>query len=350
MDGLGSLYKLQRRCGGDKRPRAFHEVAPCPHLPMKPTYSLFLNIFSLREASTYLRSDPVRFVIGSIILHFQKLGSFLAMASGWLISIHLTPLPANSRKRRRPVRNFDKSGDFTSSISKNAFLGYKAPLSTHTIALKGLIMKLNVILAVMVLFGAQFGWAGTLESTDTLSTRVKTQPKTGISVEPLWFLLGGVGAKFEYFATDRISLGISGIYIPEHEVKPASSKDESTTSLPTYRFSSNEINLGSNFMLTGTLSSNGVYINPAIGYQNTRISDYGTFKLKGALSSPQGRLTLGYQWVNELNNLRFALGGGMRIIKSSDIIVKNEAGSEVYRENSSNLGGLALDAHLGYIF
>jgi hypothetical protein len=254
------------------------------------------------------------------------------------------------------VRKFDKTVEFTSAISKEVFLVYKTSLSINANALnsnilaKGLIMKLDVILAAMILFGAQLGWAATEESTEILSAQIKTQPKTGISVEPLWLLLGGVGAKFEYFVTDRISLGISGIYIPEHEMKPSSSNDESTASLETYRWSTNEVNLGSNIMLIGNLSSNGVYMNPSIGYQNTSISDFGSRKLKGALSSPQGRLTLGYQWVNELNNLRFALGGGLRILKASDIVVKDEAGNELLRQNSSNLGGLALDAHLGYIF
>ncbi|HEY8272791.1 MAG TPA: hypothetical protein VIG33_17995 [Pseudobdellovibrionaceae bacterium] len=213
-------------------------------------------------------------------------------------------------------------------------------------------MKLKTILTAMILLTTHFGWAAVKddESTDTLSIEVpKHQVKVGLSAEPIWLLVGGVGAKFEYFVTDHISVGINGVYIPEHQIETSSSKDQSLTS-ESYRWSMNEINLGSNIMLTGSLSTNGVYLNPAVGYQNTRISDYGVLKLKGSLSSPQARLTAGYQFVNPANNLRFALGAGLRMIQDSDILVKDDTGEEVYRQKTSGLGGLALDCHLGYIF
>ena len=35
-------------------------------------------------------------------------------------------------------------------------------------------------------------------------------------------------------------------------------------------------------MLTGSLSSSGAYINPAVGYQSSRLSQFSKYKLNGA--------------------------------------------------------------------
>ncbi|MGZ3769056.1 MAG: hypothetical protein ACXVCP_00140 [Bdellovibrio sp.] len=209
-------------------------------------------------------------------------------------------------------------------------------------------MKLNFVLAGLIFFGMQTSWGNTTMTTTSVDGVTKNEPKIGVNVEPLWLVLGGLGAKAEYFITDKVSLGVSGFYIPGYKNKKSSSSSASTDE--NYTLSADEINLGSNIMLTGTLASNGVYINPAIGYQHTKISDYSEFKLEGSTSGPQARLTAGYQWVDHYSGLRIAIGGGLRVLHSSDIVVKDKSGAEVLRQSSSALGGLAIDGHIGYVF
>ena len=102
-------------------------------------------------------------------------------------------------------------------------------------------------------------------------------------------------------------------------------------------------------MLTGTLGSRGLYINPAIGYQTTRITEFSSSKLTGETSSPMARLTVGYQWIL-VKSLRLAAGGGLAVYDSKDIVVKDSSGNEVLREKSSSLGGLAIALQVGYLF
>jgi len=163
--------------------------------------------------------------------------------------------------------------------------------------------------------------------------------------------LSGVGAKVEYFASEKLSIGIGGILIPNHRIESTTSENGSTTSTVggNYMWEHNEIYLGTNIMLTGTLGTRGLYINPAVGYRTTRISEFSDFKLSGSLSSPVARLTMGYQWILA-KHLRLAAGGGLTVAQSSAVVVKDASGKEVLRENSTSLGGLALDLQVGYIF
>ncbi len=189
-------------------------------------------------------------------------------------------------------------------------------------------------------------------SNTVKTTSQKPMANGGISIQPIWLVLSGIGAKFEYFATDIVSLGLDGIYIPEHQNELSSKEDsaKTTSTASNYRWAYNEINLGTNIMLTGNLSSSGAYINPAIGYVTSKITDYSEYRLQGSFASPQARLTAGYQWVNRNTPLRLAVGGGLRAIQSSEIVVRDAAGDEVLRQNSSTLGGAALDFHLGFLF
>lgn len=164
----------------------------------------------------------------------------------------------------------------------------------------------------------------------------------GINAEPIWALLSGFGLKFEYFVTDKTSVGIQGMSFNYKA-------NDTSTTLTKYTLLHSEVFLGSNIMLTGTLSSRGLYIHPAIGYQTTEIKDYGTSNLNGTLNSPLAQFTVGYQWILA-KHLRLAAGGGLNMYQQNDIIVKDSTGTEVYRDKSSTLGGLALDLHVGYVF
>lgn len=178
----------------------------------------------------------------------------------------------------------------------------------------------------------------------TIETK-QIKPQTAINLDPIWLLTGGLGAKLEYFLNDTASIGLNGVYVPSHAVKTA----PADASAYTYKWSHSEVLVGSNIMLTGTIRSRGMYINPAIGYQNTNITDFSDLKLKGELSSPVGRLTLGYQWVDS-QNLRIAFGAGILSQQQSTIIVKDNSNNEVLRDKSSSFGSLALDLQIGYLF
>ena len=188
-------------------------------------------------------------------------------------------------------------------------------------------------------------------STYPSSTSVETaSPSFGVNVDPIWLIEGGLGAKIEYFITDSVSIGLGGIVIPSHSNQTSNSKNDSTTTVSnSYKWEHNEVFIGTNIMLTGTLGSRGLYINPALGYQTTKISDFGSDKLSGELSSPAARLTMGYQWVIA-QHLRLAAGGGFNVVSSSNVVVKDNSGKEVLSQKSSEAGGLALDLQIGYVF
>jgi hypothetical protein len=177
----------------------------------------------------------------------------------------------------------------------------------------------------------------------------ENRPTFGFNLDPIWLVLGGIGAKAEYFVSDRVSLGVGGIFIPRRDNRTTSDNDTTYTSTTKYKWEHNEIHLGTNIMLTGTLGTRGLYINPAVGYMNTRISEYGEYKLSGALSTPMARLTMGYQWVI-VNHLRLAAGGGFTATQSGTVVVKDADGQEVLKDSSSSMGGLALDLQVGYVF
>jgi hypothetical protein len=188
---------------------------------------------------------------------------------------------------------------------------------------------------------------GTLATSNTVT---QSQPSFGFNLDPIWLAVSGIGGKAEYFISDKVSIGIGGILIPSHKVEKTSSEDTAKTVGGDYKWEHNEIFVGSNFMLTGTLGSNGLYINPAVGYQSTKITEYSDENLSGSLSNPMVRLTMGYQWVLA-KHLRLAAGGGFALAAgNNEIVVKDSSGTEVLREKSSSMGALALDLQVGYVF
>lgn len=172
----------------------------------------------------------------------------------------------------------------------------------------------------------------------------------GVNADPLWLALGGLGAKFEYFINEKISLGIGGFFIPSRwNESSSSSSSSSATKSYDYKWEHNEFYLISNIMLTGDLNSHGLYISPAYGRQHTAITEFGKEKLNGKLDSPIARLTLGYQWILA-NHLRLAAGGGLNFMSSDAIVVKDASGKELLRDKSRGASGLALDLQVGFIF
>ncbi|MEZ0391335.1 MAG: hypothetical protein ACAH59_03905 [Pseudobdellovibrionaceae bacterium] len=213
-------------------------------------------------------------------------------------------------------------------------------------------MKLKQAYSPLVcLLTLAIGFSSMAAEKNSLRTsyQKENKPSMSLSVEPIWLLVGGIGAKAEYFVTDRVSAGLNGVYIAEHEAETESSDSKSSST--SYRWSSYEVNIGSNIMLTGNLLSNGFYINPAIGYTGASIKNFGEMQLQGSTSSPQARLTGGYQWFSKsYPNLRLLAGAGVRMIQEPEVVVQDSTGSEIGRVKTQTLTGLALDFHIGYLF
>ncbi len=176
-----------------------------------------------------------------------------------------------------------------------------------------------------------------------ISTRAQSadQDMFAVNLEPIWLLGYGFGAKIDYLINDQFSVGVSGIYIAEHE-------ENQSDEYEAHNWSYYEANVGMNYMLTGATNTSGFYINPAVGYFRSEITDYGYFYLDGEMDSPQFRLTVGYQYV--YNDFRFGIGVGGRLFDNSDIVIRDEFDQEIAREDSSRWSGAALDLHIGYIF
>ena len=49
-------------------------------------------------------------------------------------------------------------------------------------------------------------------------------------------------------------------------------------------------------------------------------------------------------------SVRLNAGAGFRLLKDSEVIVKNSAGGEELRQKSGVAGGLALDLHAAWLF
>jgi hypothetical protein len=167
----------------------------------------------------------------------------------------------------------------------------------------------------------------------------------GLTAEPIWLLVGGLGAKADFRLSQSVSLGLGGMLIPpRNNVRSSSSSDSSFN----YKWSMYEIYLGPTFMLTGDFDSNGIFVTPAVGYLGAKITNFGSSNLSGALNTYQARVTAGYQWVS-IKSIRIAVGGGLRALGSSEVIVK-EGSKEVLRDKSSSTGGLVIDFQVGMLF
>lgn len=205
----------------------------------------------------------------------------------------------------------------------------------------------SFLVIIFILSGIQKLHAAEPELQNVPAQEVASSPSFGINADPIWLALGGFGVKFEYFANDTVSVGLGGILIP----KRSNTTDSSTSTITTddYKWEYSQYYIGSNIMLTGTLGGRGLYINPAVGVVSTKITEYGTSQLSGSLSAAMLKCTVGYQWVL-MQHLRLAAGGGLMLANSSDIVIKDNSGAEIDRQESSALGGLAIDLQIGYVF
>jgi hypothetical protein len=210
-----------------------------------------------------------------------------------------------------------------------------------------LIAMATLVAATCVSLQLHAADSGSNYSTTSYGRSNDYRPSFAVNAEPVWLVLGGMGLKFEYFVTDKVSAGVTGMFIPSHRTESTSVKDENDSAYK-YNYEHSEVLVGSNIMLMGTLGTRGLYINPAIGYQRTRISDFSDSKLSGELSTPMARFTVGYQWILA-KHLRLAAGGGLAAYQSSTITVKDKAGNEVLSQSSSSMGGLAIDLQVGYV-
>ncbi len=178
------------------------------------------------------------------------------------------------------------------------------------------------------------------ESISTKQSRAASEHSFGLAVQPLWLLLGGIGADADLRLTPKTSLLLGGMYVPSHEVQGTD------TSSPKYKLTSYEIYLGPKYMLTGDYDRNGAYVFAGVGYTGVKISEFGSFRLSGSLDAPEAKVTLGYQFVGrDLFKCVFGIGG--RILPSSDIVVRHDDGREALREKSSTLSSLVLDLSIG---
>jgi hypothetical protein len=184
--------------------------------------------------------------------------------------------------------------------------------------------------------------------TSTSMDSPELTKRVGLNIEPIWLVLGGLGAKFDFNLTKKFALSAQGIYIPPRWNRESGDSDSSYYRSDNYKWSYSEFNLGTTIMVIGDIDTHGMYINPAIGYVRAKITDYSTFNYQGELAAPQVRATVGYQWI--LGNFRLAAGGGFKWIGGDDIVVKDSAGREISREKSSSFGGLALDGQVGFVF
>ncbi len=198
----------------------------------------------------------------------------------------------------------------------------------------------KVFAAALVLLLASTGHA---QSTSTMSTPSR-EHSVGIAIEPHWLLIGGIGGKFDVRISDKVALGVGGMYASRN----SDSSSNSSSTVYSYKWSMYEVYVGPTFNITGDYDHSGMFITPAIGYTGAKISNFSSSNLSGSLDTAELRLTTGYQWV--LKDVRFNVGGGLRLLKDSEVIVKNSSGGEELREKSSAMGTLAIDCHAAWLF
>jgi hypothetical protein len=209
------------------------------------------------------------------------------------------------------------------------------------IYIKGLM---GAILAITTAITA----AASAQSSRTHVRNPENGYQFGLNVEPHWLLIGGIGAKADLAVTRGTAIGIQGLYVPPKSMAHTTYDSNTNSFSRSYKWTYYEINVGPTFMLTGDLSTHGLYLSPAIGYMSNKISEYSSYNLSGSMNSPQLRTTVGYQW--RIGGLRFAVGGGLRLVSQSEVVVKNSKGEPIYREKASSLGGLAIDGMVGWVF
>jgi hypothetical protein len=180
---------------------------------------------------------------------------------------------------------------------------------------------------------------------------MKGTPKESlvVSVQGLPLLIGGIGAEVDYRLSRKLSILMGGMIVNDRSVKASSDDSSSSTSNSSYKMSAHEIYIGPKLMFSSDFNKSGGYVSGGIGHMGTSIKEYSSFDLSGSVSGFEVRGVIGYQWAL-VSGFRINAGGGLRMIQDSDIVVKDSSDKEVLRTKSSSLGGLALDASIGYMF
>lgn len=176
------------------------------------------------------------------------------------------------------------------------------------------------------------------------SRMIEDRHSFGIGIDPLVLFNSSVGGQADVRVGDRFAVVVGGFY------QPAQERESSGKVKYHYTSSIYEVYLGSTIRLTGDYDRDGFYLLPAVGYLEASILDFSDLKLSSSIGAPTGRLSAGYDWIWPASHLRFTLGGGYRVLQSTDVVVKDRSGLEVYRENTSSLGGMVLDFRLSYLF
>lgn len=208
-------------------------------------------------------------------------------------------------------------------------------------------MHIKSVITATLLILASFAADASTSATSTLDEKSKSRT-VGVNIEPIYILIGGIGVKVDYFATEKFSFGIRGVRIQDKEI--GSSDSSSSLFSTSYRFSHTELDLNTRFMLTGTNVSDGAYFSPSVGYISSRIYDYGIYRLEGGLSTPVATLMLGYQFVNPQSGFRLNAGLGYRLAQANTIEIKNKAGNVIHSDKSSSLDSMAFELGLGMMF
>lgn len=176
------------------------------------------------------------------------------------------------------------------------------------------------------------------------SSVIENRHSFSIGLDPLVLFNSSFGGQADVRVGDRFAVVVGGVY------QPTQGRESSGTVKYHYTSSLYEVYLGSTIRLTGDFDRDGFYLLPAVGYIEASIQDFSDMKLSSSMGAPTGRLTAGYDWIWPASHLRFTLGGGYRALQSTDVVVKDRTGLEVYRENTSSLGGMVLDFRLSYLF
>ena len=217
-------------------------------------------------------------------------------------------------------------------------------------------MNLKLITTAGLMLLTQLSWAqGSDESYEKAfgipagHSVAQQQPaityRQSLNIAPLTALFGGIRGKYERFLTTSTSINLSGTYIADKELL----KGTDSLGSYAYTYSYKEIALGSTYMLSGNLSSDGAYLEPSLGMMTTEVSEV-TTNISASLTTPYAKAMVGYQWINSTQPIRFALAGGLSVYNAEDIIVKNSKGEEDFRTKNSNMSAAAIDIHFGYMF
>lgn len=212
-------------------------------------------------------------------------------------------------------------------------------------------MKKNIFIAIVLTIVTQASLAAKSKKSTSFESAYgsssisdkKSSDQFRVSGGALSALVGILSVKGEYFLNNKFALGADISYTSK-QTEPLD-KDTSTKS---YHLNYSEYNLGLNYMITGTNTSDGFYINSKVGSFSTSISEFTEENLGGAVSASQFVVTGGYHWVYP-TKFQLTLGLGGRATQASDIVIYDSAKKELYR-TSASLNSAVIDCSLAYTF